>query len=111
MPKFIDRILATGAGVRPPRDGRGKYMPITVDRSGRVSRGKIVLCLGVLSLVLAGAGLSPGVGAAPAGTVPFPPVYLVDSEFAPTLATRIYAVDIPAGIMTLKAELGTTYTP
>lgn len=60
----------------------------------------ICLCLGL------GVGLGkPALATAPA------PLFLIDSPFDPPALTRIYAVDPATGALSLRADLGSTYTP
>src|SRR5262245_820896 len=40
-----------------------------------------------------------------------PPLYLVDTPFDPPTHTSIYAVNPTTGTMTLRADIGATYSP
>src|SRR5437867_2881239 len=66
-----------------------------------VSTG-FLACLG-FGLTTATATAQPTSGAVP--------LYLVDSPFDPPAPTSIYTVDRGTGVMTLRADLGSAYTP
>src|SRR5437867_4267989 len=116
MSESFVRISPPGGGTRHS-EREGEFMLSVARGSGRVcgrlSSVRIVMDLGLLSLVmvLACAGLVPGVAAAPSGSVPTPPLYLADSTLDPDNLSRIFVVDPASGALTLRADLGTTSPP
>src|SRR5262245_41239247 len=90
--------------IRVRRGARGFSCKRVRGRSSLSARGTVVQALSLLASLLVAARSSPLRAQTP------PPLLLVDSTFD-TLTTSIYKVDPETGVMILRGELGTQFTP